>query len=414
MSRVLLICPDQREGLTAVNGSLPLALAVYLGKPLIEHALHGFAREGVSEVRVFASDRPSELRDYLAGGSAWGLKVEVVPAPDEPTAETLRKRPDFETNARIETLDHLPQAPDVPILASLAAWHASRETLLPELAPGQVGARELTPGVWVGVKARIAPTAVLEAPCWIGHQATIGEHARIGPRAFIENDSLVDAHATVEDSTVGARTYLGGMTHLARSVAGGPVLANWENNSVTRLTDAFLLSKLDAPRDAAAPLTARLLALLVMILTSPLTMLALLLAPLRRRPWIVSRHAELHAAPGERANPVTYHELPALPGVWSRWPRLWRIVTGHFAWTGNPPLDPDEAAALTTEFDRLWLHVAPGLFTAPEAEGCSAPWDDEARAHAALFAGKPDFSWRCRILSRGIRSLFFPCSSVTK
>lgn len=61
------------------------------------------------------------------------------------------------------------------------------------------------------------------------------------------------------------------------------------------------------------------------------------------------------------------------------------MVTGHFSWTGNPPLSPEEAGLLEGEFERLWLQAGPGIFTAPEAEGCAAPWDDSARAHAALF-----------------------------
>ena len=58
------------------------------------------------------------------------------------------------------------------------------------------------------------------------------------------------------------------------------------------------------------------------------------------------------------------------------------------------------------EFERLWLSAAPGIFTAPEAEGCAAPWDDAARAHAALFACQATSAWRSRILRHGLQHLF--------
>jgi hypothetical protein len=95
--------------------------------------------------------------------------------------------------------------------------------------------------------------------------------------------------------------------------------------------------------------------------------------------------------------------MPTLGPRFARWPSLWRIVTGHFAWTGNPPLTPPEAANLTGEFESLWLHTPPGLFTAPEAEGCSPPWDDAARAHAALFASSPSTAWRWKLITKGLR-----------
>ncbi len=405
MKRAALICPERREGIQDLTGGVPLPLAAFLGKPFVEHALHGLTLNGVTDVLIFASDRPAEIRDYIGDGSTWGLNARVVSTPAERTVEEVRNIENFAPDELVMILDHLPQAPHVPVIADLDSWHNSRATLLPLLVPGQIGVREISPGVWTGMKTRIADTATIQPPCWIGHNTMIGHHARVGPNGFVENDSLIDAQAEVVDSTVGARTYLGGMTHLSKSIASGPTLANWTNASVIRMTDAFLLSHLDARRDAATGYLQRILAAIVLILTSPVALLALVLAPIRRRPWITSRLATIPSAPGEPNLGVSYHQFPALPLAWARWPRLWRIVTGHFAWTGNPPIMPDEANELESEFDRLWIQAPPALFTAPEAEGCSEPWNDEAKAHAALYATRPTFAWRWRILTRGLRSL---------
>jgi hypothetical protein len=392
MKRAALICPEHRDGIQEVIGGLPLVLAVYLGKPLIDHALYGLTRDGFDRVLVFVSDRPAEVRDYIGNGATWGLQVEVMPTPAEITAGEARLSHGMGDEEPVLLLDRLPQAPDIPILSNLESWHASRHTLLPLLVPRQIGTQEHSPGVWMGMKVRIAPTALIEAPAWIGHQSIIGDGARIGPHGFVENDSYVESHAEVTNSTVGARTYLGGMTHLTGSVACGSVLANWSNGSVFRLTDSFLLAPLDIDRKAASGYLARLLAAFILMVASPLI--------------IVTRSAVLRVSPGAPLETVTYFECPFLPPVWSRWPRLWCIVTGHFSWTGNPPLDPEMADTMQTEFEQLWLHVPPALFTAPEAEGCTEPWDDEAKAHAALFASQPTFAWRCRILQHGLTSLF--------
>lgn len=399
MKKVLLICPDERPSLEALTGGVPLALAIYLGKPLIEHAFEGLAGSGVTEVLLLVSDRPSEVRDYVGEGSAWGVKVRISPESTElsPT-EAASRHASFEHDA-VLTLDSLPQAPDVPIIKDAESWHNSRATLLPLLAANQIGAREISPGIWYGMKARVNSSAVLHAPCWIGSNSIVGSQAIVGPHGYVESDSVIDAHATVENSTVGSRTYLGGMTHLGDSMAAGPVLVNWRNGSQTRLTDAFLLSRLDPPQEALSSPIGRLLALLVLILTSPLLLLAIF-----GRPWRIERVAVLPSGPGDPLRSITYHEMPALPGKLRRWPYLYRVVTGHFSWTGNPPLTPEEAKLLDGEFESLWLKAGPGLFTAPEAEGCTAPWDDTARAHAALFACQPTSGWRKKILSQGLKN----------
>lgn len=405
MKRVLLICPDQRPDLESLTGGVPLALASYLGKPLIEHALDGLVRQGVTHVRILASHRPSEIRAYVMHGTAWGLAVEISPEPAELTpAEAAAKHAAFQPDATF-TLDSLPQAPEVPLLADAAAWHNSRAALLPLLAARQIGTRETAPGVWLGLRARVDARAKLIAPCWIGANSIIGADATIGPDGYVEGDSMVDAHASVVHSTVGPRTYLGSMTQLAGSIAARSVLTNWGNGSQVRMTDAFLLSPLDLPHEAASGLPARLLALGVLLLTSPLLVVAGLAALLRRRPLLESRQAALPTDAGTPQRSASYRVFPALPGLLGRWPMLWRIVTGHFAWTGNPPLTLVEAARLDGEFERLWLHTAPGLFTAPEAEGCRAPWDDAARAHAALFACQPTAAWRWKIIRRGLSGM---------
>lgn len=401
MKRVILICPDQRPALEDLTGGVPLALAIYLGKPLIEHAFDDLARIGVTDVLLLVSDRPSDVRAYVGEGSAWGMQVRISPEPSELTpAEAAARHVSFGHNL-ILTLDSLPQAPDVPIIRDADTWHNSRAQLLPLLASSQIGTRELSPGIWCGMKARVNSTAVLQAPCWIGANTVVGAQAIVGPHGYVERDSVIDAHATVENSTVGPRTYLGSMIHLGDSVAAGPVLGNWRNGSLTRLTDAFLLSRLDPPQEALSSLFGRLMALLVIFLTFPLPLIASF-----RRPWRIEREAVLPSGLGVPLRTVSYHEMIGLPSSLRRWPRLWRVVTGHFAWTGNPPLTPEEAGLLDGEFERLWLKAGPGIFTAPEAEGCVAPWDDSARAHAALFASQPTAAWKRKILIQGLKRLF--------
>ena len=126
MKRVILICPDQRPALEELTGGVPLALAVYLGKPLIEHAFDGLARSGMTDVLLLASDRPSEVRAYVGDGAAWGVQVRISPESSELSpAEAAERHASFGPDA-VLTLDSLPQAPDVPIIRDADSWHNSR------------------------------------------------------------------------------------------------------------------------------------------------------------------------------------------------------------------------------------------------------------------------------------------------
>ncbi|MES2705516.1 MAG: hypothetical protein V4726_02825 [Verrucomicrobiota bacterium] len=398
--RVILICPDIRAGLELLAAGGPTALAAFLGKPLLDHALDGLARRGVREVLLLVSAGPEEIRQFVEGGHAWGLSLRVATESAELSpAAAAAKHAGFQAQ-EILTLDTLPQAPEVPLLSGPEAWHKARALLLPILAPTMIGTREVSPGIWVGLRAQVDPTAVLTAPCWIGPAARVSRRAKV--RGFVEEGSIVDHDAVVEDSTLGPGTCLGAMTLLRNSLAMGSHLLNWRTGSATHLTDAFLLAPLAAAAPAPASPPARAAALAVLLLTWPVLILAAVKGGPLFRTALAARGRRLHGPPG---NPVRYGEIAAFTSLWRRWPMLWNIVTGDFAWTGNPPLTPEEAAGLSGEFELRWLTAPTGIFTAPETEGSLPPWDDTAKAHAALFAGRADAAWRRRILLHGLQSL---------
>ncbi len=158
-----------------------------------------------------------------------------------------------------------------------------------------------------------------------------------------------------------------------------------------------------APRASVTSLSSRAAAVAALLLTWPVLPVAALVSLLRGRPLWETGTAVLPAEfPGRRRGRTAYRSLAAWENVWSRWPRIWNVALGEFAWTGNPPLTPAEAEGLTGEFENLWLSIPPGVFTAPEAEGAAPPWDDGAKAHAALFACGSDAAWRRRVVLRGL------------
>src|SRR6185312_4412685 len=83
-------------------------------------------------------------------------------------------------------MDRLPQSPEFPLFTSYANWFVALTDWLPRAAtPDRIG-RIIKLGVWTGLHTKIAPTAELHAPCWIGDNVRIGDGAVVGPNVVIE------------------------------------------------------------------------------------------------------------------------------------------------------------------------------------------------------------------------------------
>ncbi len=57
---------------------------------------------------------------------------------------------------------------------------------------------ELSPGIWIGKHARIADTAMLTAPCFIGSNTIIEEHVRVGGYSVIGEGSVLNAGVSLD------------------------------------------------------------------------------------------------------------------------------------------------------------------------------------------------------------------------
>lgn len=244
--RIILICPAQRPAVAALAVKQPLVLAPFLGQSVLEHALAHYAATGATEISVLASDRPESIRAALGHGERWGVKLTVVGETAEPDVAAARARHGHgqASAAEVWLLDRLPQLPEHPLWDSPAAWLAAQLALLPRAAKERVGMRQRAPGVFVGLRSRIAEDATLQGPCWIGTNVRIGSGAVVGPHAIIEDGSFVDEGAEVGHSVVGPETYVGAQTELRDSFAHGADLLNLRNGSRATLTDRFLLGDL--------------------------------------------------------------------------------------------------------------------------------------------------------------------------
>ena len=401
--KAVVICPDRRAEVAFLARKSPLALLPVLGPSLLSHWLTDLADRGVKEVTLLASDRPDQVRTEVGRGERWGLKLEVLPEGRELSVAEARARFQVET---VVLADRLPALPDAPLFESYAGFMAALRQWLPAAHEHRVGARQIAPGVWAGLRSKVDPSARFKAPCWLGEDVWVRSRAVVGPNAVVEDASLVDHDAEVTESWVGPWTYVGALTHLHQSLAWAEGLLNHQTGSFAEILDMFLLCDLRGGHgfERASPWYGRAAALLAAVVTSPLVLAALLKNLGSGRPLFASKRAVVPtavAAPGTLRE-FQYSELNGFKGMARRWPQLWSIVRGDFTWVGNRPLTCEQAVGLETEFEQLWLAAPVGLVSLADALGCGDRFDDDARAHSSFYAvhtgGRLDRSllrWLC-------------------
>ncbi len=257
--KAFLICPAQRAGVLFLSETAPLALRPVLGKVLLEHWIEHLVRGGATQIILSVADRPHQIRAMVAEGCRWGVRVQVLPQERELSLHEARAmfHPNGETDwlARpddFNVTDHLPGLPQRPLFNSYMGWFAAVIAALRLFEPcDRIGLREIQPGVWAGLGARIGKDVVLRAPCWIGENVAIGARAVIGPMTVLEDRVVVEKRAEVVQSLVGRDTFIGPVTEIRQSLVEGDRLLNWRSESSLRVADPFLLSSFQRPQSPA-------------------------------------------------------------------------------------------------------------------------------------------------------------------
>ncbi len=257
----LLIWPGPRPAVALLAESTPLAIVPLLGKCLLEYWIEYLVGRGVGEIHIRAADRPEQIANVVGDGSRWGLHIVVEPedresSPAQATAIYCARgaqRPEI-----IVQLDHLPGRPGRRLFDSYASWFNQLYEWIPLThTEDRIGQCEIEPGVWVGLRARINPTARFVPPCWLGDHVAINRDAVIGPGAIIEPGAIVGEGAHVTQSIIGAATFVGAQIKIENSIANRHTLINWSTNSILSVPDACWLSSLRGPLCAPRPASGR-------------------------------------------------------------------------------------------------------------------------------------------------------------
>jgi NDP-sugar pyrophosphorylase family protein len=243
--KAVLICPDQRSDIPLLSADAPLALAPALGYSMAEYWMSHLSGARIKQVVLLAHDRPEDVRKLLGTGERWGVTLKIVAEVRELALEEAADK----YGVAATLIDHFPGLPAHAPCESYKHWHETVHALIPYAkTPDRVGAREVEPGIWVGLHGRLSREARLCSPCWVGDHVYIGAGAVIGPGTILENGSFIEPHAKIRNSIVGPATFVGQYLELADSLVWGSTLVNWRTGTETNVADDFLLCSLKLRR----------------------------------------------------------------------------------------------------------------------------------------------------------------------
>ena len=248
-------------------------------------------------------------------------------------------------------------------------------------------------GIWVGPDNSIHPSALLTPPVYIGARCKIGQAVELGPHAYIGSDIVVDAAATISNSTILNNTYVGELVNVEGRIVDGRLVIDIESGEEVDVTDDFLFASLDVERiyrDLGRPFEA-VVALMMLVLVLPI------LLPLMLVVWMVNKkifQTQPHVVSLDQENPE--HDkttrlyllntnqpngnVNAFGRFLERWeifrlPALWNVVRGDIRLVGLSPLTPQEAALV----EPYWRIARRG-----EVAGITGLWYVQAGANSEL------------------------------
>lgn len=405
----ILICPEYRPLGGQFHRMKPLALMPVMGRPLIHYTLGALARKGFNDVLVLASDRPAQVRQAVGDGAAWGVRVRVQPESVESDTQlaALEHAHEFASGTvdSVIVLDHCALVESEKLWQSAeGTFVAYRTALATGDAAAQLTMREVSPGVWISMKARVSSGATITGPAWIGPGASIREGARIGPHTIIEPGAFIDSDTVVQESWIGPDTYLGPAMNVCHSLAWGNGLTNWRTGAFLEVSDAFLMCDISrAPRsERRCSLVERVAAAALMVAALPAVLPVMIERHLRKQPVFRERRCIL--PPPEKISRFTRtYRLLTLEGMESllqRWPELWRVLRGDMALIGNRPLSLEGASSLRGDWAQTWLRRPAGVFSLADAERINGECSTEALGYAAYYNARASWHLRLSILLR--------------
>jgi NDP-sugar pyrophosphorylase family protein len=258
----------------------------------------------------------------------------------------------------------------------------SSHTQLPRVRFPSIEGQQIAPGIWVGQNHIIHPSVRLAPPLCIGEGCRIGYGVELGPEVVIGSSVVIDDDATIFQSTVLDRTYVGQLVSVNNRVIYKTTLIDAQTSESTQVVDPFLLAETRVATGNGWFRRALIVivVLILLLVTLPLTLLIGLAVAITSGGRVFVRSPRVGRVAGMTRSEPTVRTFDLLAfrilgsdgtmsrlGRWlyhwelDRVPELWNVLRGDLELVGVKPLLPEEAAALNEEWHQKRYECPPGF-----------------------------------------------------
>lgn len=260
--------------------------------------------------------------------------------------------------------------------------------------------REQSEGIRVGRNVRIHPSAELIPPIFVGENSRVGKGVVIGPNVTVMRNCVIDRETSLEDSVVLPGSYIGRDLELKDVMVQGGSFVNFRIKGGVQISDQFILGNLERLEvgDRLRSKVTRLLGLLLLVLTLPVTLLvALSLQAFRKGPVFGFRQVLRPARGTDVHRMVTFTLWTFSTGNslrHNRWkhllldflPGLVNVVKGDLAFVGPHPRTKQGFEKVSEYWQDLYTRCMPGLISEAQILYGSEASDEERFAAEAMYS----------------------------
>lgn len=298
-------------------------------------------------------------------------------------------------------------------LETLADFHRANLDLLAGRIPGlAIAGRTVALGLFAGRKASVTPKSLRKGMAYVGANSRVHPEAELLGEVVIGDDVVVDRAATIRDSVIFPRTYVGELVEISNAIVANNYLIRVDTGALLKIDEAFLLGSLGATEGrAAVSAWDRLAAVLLLTLSAPLWPIAAAAAALAGRGALMvtgERVGNRPPYPGGNATGKIFTEhcwntgIPVLRHL----PRLLAVIQGHLRLVGVSPLTPAEDATRTEDWQRVRDQSPVGLLGPTQIDLTAAAPLDERLLSDAFYARSQTWQRDMLVLLSGLKTLF--------
>jgi NDP-sugar pyrophosphorylase family protein len=257
---------------------------------------------------------------------------------------------------------------DLNCLDDLQAFHrANLDIVSGRIAGLSVGGRSVALGLHAGRRASVSPKSLKKGVAYVGPNSRVHPDAELVGEVVIGDDVVVDRAATIRDSVILPRTYVGELVDVGNAIVANNHLLRVDTGAMLKITDAFLLGNLGATQGRSRVSWWDQLAGLLLLFASlpfwPLAAVASVLSGGGRlmsgRELVGNRIAPPAADSGAQTFRVAEWntDIPVLRNL----PRLLAVVRGDLRLVGVSPLTPEQTASRSEDWQMVRDHAPVGL-----------------------------------------------------